>query len=199
MLIIICPKKIYKLITIKRLFDIALALLSLLFCIWIIILCIFVASIDTRSFGLFFQERIGQYGKPFTIFKIKSMRKGVSRLSPFGAFLRKTKLDELPQLFNILLGQMSFVGPRPDVAGYYDVLEGEARKILQLKPGLTSEASLKYAQEEKLLVEQIDPLSYNDAVIFPDKVKMNLWYYYNQSIFLDLRIIFKTFLSIFKK
>ena len=183
----------------KRVFDIALALLSLLFCVWIIILCIFVASIDTRSFGLFFQERIGQYGKPFTIFKIKSMRKGVSRLSPFGAFLRKTKLDELPQLFNILLGQMSFVGPRPDVAGYYDVLEGEARKILLLKPGLTSEASLKYAQEEKLLVEQIDPLSYNDAVIFPDKVKMNLWYYYNQSIFLDLRIIFKTFLSIFKK
>ncbi len=183
----------------KRVFDIALAIFFLLFCFWIIIVCIIVATIDTKSFGLFFQERIGQHGKPFTIFKIKSMRKGLSSLSPFGAFLRKTKLDELPQLFNVLLGQMSFVGPRPDVAGYYDVLEGEERKILQLKPGLTSEASLKYVHEEKLLVEQIDPLSYNDTVIFPDKVKMNLWYYYNQSILLDLRIILKTIVQVLKK
>jgi lipopolysaccharide/colanic/teichoic acid biosynthesis glycosyltransferase len=183
----------------KRVFDIVLAIFSIFFCFWIIILCIFVASIDTKSFGLFFQKRIGQYGKPFTIFKIKSMRTGVSHLSPFGAFLRKTKLDELPQLFNILLGQMSFVGPRPDIAGYYDALQGEERKILNLKPGLTSEASLKYAQEEKLFIDQIDPLSYNDTVIFPDKVKMNLSYYYNQSILLDLQIILKTVASILKK
>lgn len=183
----------------KRLLDIIFAFFFLTFCFWIIILCIFVASIDTKSFGLFFQERIGQYGKPFTIVKIKSMRKGVSSLSSIGIFFRRTKLDELPQLFNILAGQMSFVGPRPDVAGYYDVLQGEERKILQLKPGLTSEASLKYAKEEKLLIDKIDPLSYNDTVIFPDKVKMNLWYYYNQSILLDLRIILKTVLHVFTK
>lgn len=176
----------------KRALDLFLSIFCLFFCLWIIILCIFVASIDTKSFGLFFQERIGQYGKPFTIFKIKSMRTGVSHLSPFGAFLRKTKLDELPQLFNILVGQMSFVGPRPDVKGYYDVLQGEERKILSLKPGLTSEASLKYAQEEELFIDQKDPLVYNDTVVFPDKVRMNLWYYYNQSIALDLRIILKT-------
>jgi lipopolysaccharide/colanic/teichoic acid biosynthesis glycosyltransferase len=87
---------------------------------------------------------------------------------------------------------MSFVGPRPDIPGYYDKLEGENRKILELKPGLTSEASIKYANEEELLNQQDDPLFYNDTVIFPDKVKMNLEYYYKQSILVDLQIIVKT-------
>jgi lipopolysaccharide/colanic/teichoic acid biosynthesis glycosyltransferase len=100
--------------------------------------------------------------------------------------------DEIPQLLNILLGQMSFVGPRPDVPGYYDKLAGENRKILALKPGLTSEASIKYANEEALLNQQDDPLAFNDAVIFPDKVKINLNYFQNRTIFVDLLIIFKT-------
>jgi lipopolysaccharide/colanic/teichoic acid biosynthesis glycosyltransferase len=91
---------------------------------------------------------------------------------------------------------MSIVGPRPDVAGYYDQLQGEARKILELKPGLTSEASIKYAREEELLAMEQDSLQYNDEVLFPDKIKMNLDYYYNQSLFLDIRIIFKTFKTI---
>ena len=120
------------------------------------------------------------------------MNDTTQQISLFGRFLRRSKLDELPQLLNILLGQMSFVGPRPDIPGYYDKLEGESREILALKPGLTSEASIKYAKEEELLNQQVDPLAYNNNVIFPDKVKMNLKYYYNQSIFLDLQILFRT-------
>jgi lipopolysaccharide/colanic/teichoic acid biosynthesis glycosyltransferase len=98
----------------------------------------------------------------------------------------------LPQLWNVLKGDMSFVGPRPDVAGYYDVLQGEAKKILELKPGITSEASLKYKNEEMLLVQQDNPLHYNDTVIFPDKVRLNLAYYYNRSFLGDITIILVT-------
>lgn len=176
----------------KRIFDILLASLTILLFFYVILICIFFASIDTKSMGLFVQERIGQHGKSFKIFKIKSMNDATQKISSFGRFLRKSKLDELPQLFNILLGQMSFVGPRPDIPGYYDQLKGEERKILELKPGLTSEASLKYANEEELLNQKDNPLEYNDSVIFPDKVKMNLEYYNNQSIFLDLQILVKT-------
>ena len=110
----------------------------------------------------------------------------------FGRFLRKSKLDELPQLFNILKGDMSFVGPRPDLPGYYDLLEGENRKILELKPGLTSEASIKYRNEETILQNVSNPKQYNDEVLFPDKIKMNLDYYYKQNLLIDLKIILKT-------
>lgn len=177
---------------VKRIFDFFFAFLGLILMSWILLICIIIASIDTKSFGLFVQERIGQYGKPFKIFKIKSMNDTSKKISSLGCFLRKSKLDELPQLLNILLGQMSFVGPRPDISGYYDLLEGENRKILELKPGLTSEASLKYANEEELLNQYENSLEYNDTVIFPDKVKMNLEYYYKQSILVDLQTIVKT-------
>ena len=120
------------------------------------------------------------------------MHPNTNAISNWGSFLRKTKLDELPQLFNILKGDMSFVGPRPDISGYYDLLQGEERKILKLKPGLTSEASIKYKNEDQILAKQKEPLHYNDAVIFPDKVKMNLEYYRNRSFWGDLAIIFKT-------
>ena len=177
---------------VKRIFDFFFAFLGLILMSWILLICIIIASIDTKSFGLFVQERIGQYGKPFKIFKIKSMNDTSKKISSLGRFLRKSKLDELPQLLNILLGQMSFVGPRPDISGYYDLLEDENRKILELKPGLTSEASIKYANEEELLNEYENSLEYNDTVIFPDKVKMNLEYYYKQSILVDLQTIVKT-------
>jgi len=101
-------------------------------------------------------------------------------------------LDELPELWNVLIGDMSFVGPRPDVPGYADKLKGENRKVLELRPGITCEASLKYANEETLLAKQKDPVKYNDEVIFPDKVKMNLTYYYNHNILKDIKIILKT-------
>lgn len=178
----------------KRIFDILFSFLTLILIGWIVVIAIFFAFFDTKSFGIFLQDRIGQFGKPFKIFKIKTMNDTTKKVSFFGAFLRKSKLDELPQLLNILLGQMSFVGPRPDIPGYYDKLEGENRKILELKPGLTSLASIKYSNEEELLSKQINPLQYNDTIIFPDKVKMNLDYYYKKNFLLDLQIIVKTLL-----
>lgn len=117
-------------------------------------------------------------------------------ISKWGRWMRKYKVDEWPQLMNVLKGEMSIVGPRPDIAGYYDRLEGEERKVLELKPGLTSEASIKYAREEELLAMEQDSLQYNDEVLFPDKIKMNLDYYYQQSLFLDIKIIFKTLKTI---
>lgn len=176
----------------KRIFDIISSIIGLLFVGWLIIILFILTSIDTLSNGFFIQERIGQWGKVFKIIKLKTMKPVSARISSLGAFLRKSKLDELPQLWNVLKGDMSFVGPRPDIAGYYDVLEGEDRKILALKPGLTCDASLKYANEEKLLKKQSNALEYNDQVLFPDKVKMNLDYYYHRSFLGDIKIIWET-------
>lgn len=177
----------------KRLFDLLFALVGLIIALPILLFLYLLASIDTQQNGLFSQKRIGQFGLPFTIYKLRTF--GLSKekpISKFGAFLRHSKLDELPQLWNIIIGNMSFVGPRPDIAGYYDLLQGENKKILELKPGLTSLASIKYANEEYILAQQENPLGYNDTVIFPDKVKMNLEYYYSNSIYYDLKIIWKT-------
>ncbi len=180
--------------TIKRFFDLFLSILLIVLISPFLVLGYLVACIDTFSNGLFTQQRVGQYGALFTIYKLKTIRPVSQKISPIGRFLRKSKIDELPQLFNVLNGTMSFVGPRPDIEGYYDKLEGEARKILELKPGITSEASIKYANEEILLEKQQNPLQYNDQIIFPDKVKMNLEYFYNQSLWLDIKIIFRTIL-----
>ena len=176
----------------KRFFDILFSLFGLLAAGCLLIVFWIMASIDTQSNGLFIQERIGQWGNVFKIWKLKTMHPKTGKISGLGLFLRKSKIDELPQLWNVLKGDMSFVGPRPDVAGYYDTLQGEARKILELKPGITSEASIKYKNEERLLEQQMDPLRYNDTVIFPDKVRINLGYYYNRSFLEDMAIIGKT-------
>ena len=119
-----------------------------------------------------------------------------NHISSVGVFLRKYKLDELPELFNVLIGDMSIVGTRPDVPGYADKLEGENRNILELRPGITGPASLIYANEEKMLASVDNPQQYNDEVIYPRKVKINLQYYYNQNLWNDLKIIFRT---IFRK
>jgi len=177
----------------KRIFDIIFSLFVLLFLNWLIIFFWIIISIDTQSNGFFIQERIGQFSKIFKIYKLKTIHPKTGIISRIGAFFRKSKIDELPQLWNVLIGTMSFVGSRPDVVGYYDRLEGENRKILELKPGITSLASIKYANEEAVLAQQINPLDYNDSIIFPDKVKMNLDYYKNHSFIGDLKIIFKTF------
>lgn len=180
----------------KRIFDIVFSLFGILFLGFFILLFWILASIDTKSNGLFIQKRVGQFGKIFKIFKLKSIQNNSETISKFGKFIRKYKIDELPQLLNILIGNMSFVGPRPDIAGYYDRLEGENRKILNLKPGLTSMASIKYANEDEILSNQENSLKFNDEIIFPDKVSMNLEYFKNQSLLLDLKIIIKT---IFRK
>ena len=173
----------------KRLFDITFAFIGLLFLGWFILFISLIAFFDCGGRGLFIQKRIGQYGKPFNIFKIRTLHFQTRNISTFGEFLRNYKLDELPQLVNILLGKMSFVGPRPDVAGYYDRLEGDARKLLELKPGLCSIAALKYYNEETLLAQQQNPMNYNDNVIFPDKIAMNLKYYHSRSMREDLLVL----------
>ena len=151
---------------------------------------------------IFKQKRIGQHGKLFTMYKFRSMTvnhsgssisvKGESRITPLGAKLRKYKLDELPELWNVLIGDMSFVGPRPDVPGYADKLEGEDRRILLLKPGITGPASLKYRNEEELLAQQEDPQKYNDEVLFPNKVRINIEYLDHWSFWNDIKIIIYT-------
>ena len=151
---------------------------------------------------LFKQQRVGKDGKLFTMVKFRSMSvahggssvsvAGESRITPLGAKLRKYKLDELPELWNVLIGDMSFVGPRPDVPGYADKLVGEDRVILKLRPGITGPASLKYRDEETLLATVEDPIRYNDEVIFPDKVRINKEYYYNWSFWQDIRYIVRT-------
>ncbi len=156
------------------------------------LLLILIAFLDTGR-GIFTQIRIGQYGKPFKIYKIRTIGLHSKKISHYGKFLRKSKLDELPQLVNIFLGKMSFVGFRPDIPGYYDKLAGESRKILELKPGLFSRAAFKYFNEEYVLLQQEDPLKYNDEIIFPDKIKMNLQYYYTRSFLEDLKIIIAFF------
>ena len=190
----------------KRTFDLVLSGLLILLFSPIMFLCWLIASIETRSNGLFLQKRIGRFGSSFYIFKIKTMydsclsRSSITSLnknliSNSGIFFRKTKLDELPQLFNIFFGQMSFVGPRPDVPGYADLLVGAQRDILIIRPGITSLASIKYRDEEHMLALQPNPVEYNDTVIWPDKVRMNLDYINNYSFTNDLLIIYKTVLK----
>ena len=155
--------------------------------------------------AIFKQKRVGKHGRLFTMYKFRSMTvrhsgssvsvKGVSRITPLGAVLRKYKLDELPELWNVLIGDMSFVGPRPDVPGYADKLQGEDRRMLLLKPGITGPASLKYRNEEELLAEQDDPQKYNDEVLFPDKVRINIEYLDHWSFWNDIKIIIYTILG----
>lgn len=183
----------------KFVFDSILAIVLLTVLLPLMILLLIIAGADTRSGGLFFQKRVGRSGKTFTIYKFRTIKKNGTKCSATGAFLRKFKLDELPQLFNILSGDMSFVGPRPDVEGYYDRLSGKDRNVLQLRPGITSEASIKYSNEEEILKAQKNPLQYNDEVVFPDKIKMNLHYLENMSFSGDMKILMRTVFRIFFK
>jgi len=187
----------------KWFFDRTMSLVGLLI-LWPVLIIIAVA-IKATSLSepiVFKQVRIGQYAKPFTIYKFRTMKsgnqdssvsvKGELRITQLGAFLRKYKLDELLELWNVLIGDMSFVGPRPDVPGYADKLEGENRKILELKPGITGPASIKYKNEEQLLAKVDNPIKYNNEIIYPDKVKINLDYYKNHTLLGDVKLIIKT-------
>lgn len=190
----------------KRSFDLLLSTSGLLLFGWLILLTYLVATIDTRQNGLFMQTRIGRYGKRFRVMKIRTMRnlahiqttvttQNDPRITLIGHFLRRTKLDELPQLINVLVGQMSFVGPRPDVPGFADHLEGEDRIVLSVRPGITGPASLVYRNEEQLLAAQYDPELFNRTVLFPEKVRVNRDYVRNYRFSKDIEYIFRTVLG----
>ena len=187
----------------KWLFDRIMSFVGLIvLCPLLLIVAILIRVKMPGGPVLFRQKRVGKDGKLFTMVKFRSMSvshggssvsvAGESRITPLGAKLRKYKLDELPELWNVLVGDMSFVGPRPDVPGYADKLVGEDRVILKLRPGITGPASLKYRNEEELLAGVDDPQTYNDTVIFPDKVRINKEYYYNWSFRKDIRYILQT-------
>ena len=154
---------------------------------------------------LFVQQRVGKDGKLFNCHKFRSMTighngssvsvAGESRITPLGAKLRRYKLDELPELWDVFIGKMSFVGPRPDVPGYADKLEGEDRIVLTLRPGITGPATLKYRNEEELLATVSNPQQYNDTVIYPDKVRINRYYAEHYSFIKDIQMIFCTVLG----
>jgi len=189
----------------KFIFDKIMSFVGLIFFSPLFIVISVLIKIRMPGSVLFKQKRVGQYGKLFTVYKFRSMSAnhggssvsvaGENRITPLGAKLRKYKLDELPGLWNVLKGEMSFVGPRPDVPGYADKLKGEDRKILELKPGITGPASLKYKNEEEILAKVEDPIKYNDEVIFPDKIKINLNYYYHNTFIGDIKLIIKTLLG----
>ena len=173
----------------------------LLFAVPLLFLLI-AATISTKKNGLYSQQRIGKYGRPFRMYKIRSMYDVEAenditllndpRISRFGHFLRKHKFDEIPQIFNVFIGNMSLVGPRPDVPGYADKLDGEDRIILEVRPGITGPATLKYKNEELLLSKQDDPVKFNDEVVWKDKVKINKRYVKNWSFEKDLKILYQT-------
>ena len=194
---------------IKRLFDIIFSLLGLILLLPLFIIVSILIKVDSSGPIFFLQERVGLYGKSFKIIKFRTMKVNHNdsltvtlmndkRITRIGRKLRKYKIDEIPELMNVLIGDMSFVGPRPDVPGYADLLKGNDRNILKLRPGITSLASIKYSNEEELLLEQEDPIAYNNDVIFPDKVKMNLNYYENNNIWIDIKIIFATLFTLFE-
>ena len=186
----------------KWCFDRIMALIGLVVLSPLLLVLAVLIKIDSKGPVFFLQWRIGKEGKPFRICKFRTMHQQAEgdsitmandpRVTRIGHWLRHSKLDCLTELVNVLLGQMSLVGPRPDVPGYADQLQGNERRILQLRPGITGPASIKYRNEEELLAQQADPKAYNDNIIWPDKVKINLDYLDNWSFFGDIKLILET-------
>jgi lipopolysaccharide/colanic/teichoic acid biosynthesis glycosyltransferase len=187
----------------KRAFDFSLSIFGLFFLWWVILIAWLLASIDTKKNGFFLQERIGKHSTRFKIIKIRTMLSSDfisttvtsvddARITNLGKLFRKFKIDELPQLINIFLGHMSFVGPRPDVPGFADCLREDDQTILSVRPGITGPASIKYKNEELLFSKQINPEEYNMKVIWPDKVKINKHYIEEYSFLNDLSYIWTT-------
>lgn len=187
----------------KRGVDILFSTLGLILLGWLILLTYLLARIDTGASGFFTQERVGRFGKSFRVIKLRTMRDDPvhtttvttasdPRITTLGGIFRRSKLDELPQLINVFRGDMSFVGPRPDVKGFADRLEGDDRLILSIRPGITGPATLHFRNEEQLLEKCDDPERYNREIIYPEKVRLNLEYIKNYRLMDDLRIIWTT-------
>jgi lipopolysaccharide/colanic/teichoic acid biosynthesis glycosyltransferase len=202
------PSFLHSLIPLKRVFDIIVSLLILvLFLPFGIIISIWIL-IESKGGVFYRQERIGKNGIPFKIFKFRSMRKDADkqgkltvgmrdpRITNSGYFIRKYKLDEFPQFINVLIGEMSIVGPRPEVKEYTDLYNDEQRKILSVKPGITDYASLEYFKENELLGKSEDPQKTYINEIMPAKIQLNLKYIENPGIIQDLKIMWRTFLKI---
>ena len=188
---------------VKRCFDIVLSGTGLIALGWLILLAWIIASVDCRASGLFRQERVGRHGRVFKIMKIRTMRENPAisttvttsrdpRITRLGRFFRRYKIDELPQLINVFVGDMSFVGPRPDVRGFADELEADGRRILSVRPGITGPATLYFRDEERILQDCDDPEAYNRQVVYPKKVELNLEYVDNYSLAYDIEIIWRT-------
>lgn len=190
---------------IKRVFDSIASIIGLVVFLPVFLVIILLIKIKMPGPVFFRQNRVGRKAKLFKMVKFRTMKvnhggstisvKGESRITPLGATMRKYKLDELPEFWNILKGDMSFVGPRPDVPGYADLLEGEDRLLLTIKPGLTGAASILFSNEEELLAKQKDPIKYNDEILFPEKVRINNNYVKNWNFWLDIKIIIYTILG----
>lgn len=192
----------------KWLFDRIVSLIGLLV-LWPVLFVVAILIKKWMPGPVFFvQKRVGRNGKLIKVHKFRTMtvRKATdkftgvaaaetSRITPLGEKLRKYKLDELPELWDVFIGTMSFVGPRPDVPGYADELQGDDREILKLRPGITGPASLKYRDEEELLAKVDNPQKYNDEVIWPDKVRLNRYYIHHYSFIKDIEMIVYTVLG----
>jgi len=191
----------------KRLFDIICSFAGLAVLAPLTLVVAAIIKLTSQGPVLFAQDRVGMGGRVFRVYKFRTMVDNAHelgstvttgddvRITPVGKFLRRFKLDELPQLINVFVGDMSFVGPRPDVVGFADRLKGEDRIILTVRPGITGPATLKYRDEEKLLARQEDPDKYNEEVIFPDKVRINREYVKNYSFWKDIGYIIETILG----
>lgn len=186
----------------KRGFDIVASFFGLITLSPVMLVVLVLIKLRTPGPAFFYQKRVGRHGKSFTMYKFRTMVvnhdgntisvKGENRITPLGTKLRKYKLDELPELLNILKGDMSFVGPRPDVPEYIKKLSDEELMILDLRPGITSPASIKYANEEEIVAATSDPKKYYNEVIWPDKIRMNMEYSKRRSFLGDISLIFKT-------
>ena len=187
----------------KRLFDILSSLIVLLLCLPFLIIISIIISIESRGGVIFSQLRVGKDGREFKLYKLRSMRVNTekseqltvgadARITRTGRFIRKFKLDELPQLINIIIGDMSVVGPRPEVPKYVALYTAEQRKVLSVRPGLTDYASIQYINESEVLGESEDPEKTYIAEVMPAKLKLNLKYVEEQSFATDLKLIFKT-------
>ena len=193
----------------KRLFDIVSSGIGLLCLAPVFVVMAIWIKLDSRGPVFYRQTRVGRYGRDFRIFKFRSMRVGSDkgrqitvgerdpRITRFGYFIRRYKIDELPQLINVFLGDMSVVGPRPEVRKYVDLYSEEQRKVFQVRPGITDLASIKYRNENELLSQVDDPDTYYIDVIMPDKLTINLEYIRHQSFMGDIKIIFNTLFKIF--
>lgn len=193
----------------KRAFDILCSFLGLAV-LSPVLLVVSVLVAVTSPGGVFFrQERIGKDGRPFRIFKFRSMRKdnaglkittgNDSRITPVGRFLRKSKIDELPQLINVLVGDMSFVGPRPEVADYVNLYTPYQRQVLLVRPGITGLASIRFRNENDLLTASDDPNHTYVEQIMPRKIDLDLEYIPHASVFYDIKLIFQTFAVVIKE